>query len=943
MRALQRVLTSALLFASAIASARGADADPRNHWAFRQLVRPAIPRLERAAVTRSPVDAFVLQALEQKKLSLNPEADRATLLRRLSFDLTGLPPKPDEVARFIADPAPEAYSRLVERLLASPHYGERWGKYWLDVAGYADSNGYFNADSDRPLAYKYRDYVIRSFNSDRPFDQFVREQLAGDEVSGYQPGQPLTRDIVDQFTATHFLRNGQDGSSESDGNPDEVRVDRATVLHGTLQLTMNSLLGVTIQCCRCHAHKFEPITAAEYYQLESIFYPAFPAYDAEHWIKPKDRVREMPAGDEAVVWRSHEHQIDVEKARAVQVYASWVESHRPPEAILFHDEFKSPGRLSESWWSPTPESNLPGAIGAVAVDTAKAPAASIEKGTLRIHESNSGDRWLVTRKTFNWRPRREGEWIQASFNLVADRIGGSPPAERVAFFIAAQTADAKGIRRSTGNVLLDGNPAGKAALNIAYPGPHSRVIGEVGESGYRAGHRYGVRVTNVGNQKLRIEQVVDFLTEKNAVTIDAADLPDGAFGFEYCCGRSFIVCDALVESSNPADSSPAPQFVAYNTNAARRARRLRKLLNELESQRLAKPGELACVTDVVQNPTALHVLKRGSYTDPGEAVVPAALRVLSDGPAELRMNVPYPGSTSSGRRLAFARWLTEPQSRAAALLARVMVNRIWQQHFGTGIVATPDNFGLSGSRPTHPALLEYLAGEFRASGWSVKHLHRLIVLSATYRQASAANGPGAALDPDDRLLWRFPLARLDAEAVRDSMLCASGEIAEKMYGPYVMCNRDDEGAVVVREDQEGARRRSLYLQQRRTQVNSLLELFDAPTIVNNCPVRGTSTVPSQSLALLNSSFVRARAVAFAAAARRSPAAPSGSPGTGSASEARIRRAITVAFGRAPTAAEQAASSQFLAQQTASYSANEESAWRDFCQMLLASNAFLYVE
>jgi hypothetical protein len=267
-----------------------------------------------------------------------------------------------------------------------------------------------------------------------------------------------------------------------------------------------------------------------------------------------------------------------------------------------------------------------------------------------------------------------------------------------------------------------------------------------------------------------------------------------------------------------------------------------------------------------------------------------------------------------------------------------MVNRIWQRHFGTGIVATPDNFGLSGARPTHPALLEYLADEFQASGWSVKHLHRLIVLSATYRQASAADGPGVALDPDDRLLWRFPLARLDAEAVRDSMLCVSGEMAEKMYGPYVICNRDEEGAVVVREDQDGAHRRSLYLQQRRTQVNSLLELFDAPTIVNNCPVRGTSTVPLQSLALLNSSFVRARAVAFAAAARRSPAAPAGS-GT----ESRIRGAITVAFGRAPTAAEQAASSQFLAEQTASYSANEESAWRDFCQMLLASNAFLYVE
>jgi hypothetical protein len=520
---------------------------------------------------------------------------------------------------------------------------------------------------------------------------------------------------------------------------------------------------------------------------------------------------------------------------------------------------------------------------------------------------------------------------------VADRIGSSPPAERVAFFIAAQTADSKQVRRSTGNVLLDGNPAGKAAVNVAYPGPNSRGVGEIGESGYRPGHRYGVRVTNVGNHKLRLEQIVDLMTEKNAVTIDAADLPDGAFGFEYCCGRSFIVSNVVVESSNPVDGPRSSRLAAYNKDAARRGRRLRKQLNELDSQRLAKPGELAIVTDVAPNSPALHVLKRGSYTDPGAAVVPAALRVLSDGAGELRVNVPYPGSTSSGRRLAFARWLTAPGSRSAALLARVMANRIWQRHFGTGIVSTPDNFGLSGTRPTHPELLDYLADEFCASGWSVKHLHRLIVLSATYRQASTTSGAGAAVDPDDRLLWRFPLARLDAEAVRDSMLCASGEIAERMYGPYVLCSRDEEGAVVVREDQAGAHRRSLYLQQRRTQVNSLLELFDAPTIVNNCPVRGTSTVPLQSLALLNSSFVRARANAFAAS-RPSPGAR-----TRSETESRIRGAITVAFGREPTTAEQAASSQFLAQQTATYSKNEDAAWRDLCQMLLASNAFLYVE
>jgi hypothetical protein len=937
MHALQRFLTTSALIACTIAAARGADSEPRNHWAFRRLIRPALPAVTQKSAMRSPVDAFLLAGLETKGLSAAPEADRPTLIRRLSFDLTGLPPTPEETARFVADTGPDAYSRVVERLLASPHYGERWGKYWLDVAGYADSNGYFNADSDRPLAFKYRDYVIRSFNRDQPYDQFVREQLAGDELSGYVPGKPLTREMIEKFTATHFLRNGQDGSGESDGNPDEVRIDRATVLQGTLQITMNSLLGVTIQCCRCHEHKFEPIAAAEYYQLQSIFYPAFPAYDAERWVKPKDRVRDMPEGDEAVVWRNHERQIDEEKTRAIKEYVSWVDSHRPAEAILFRDEFKNPGRLHDAWWSPASEAGRPDAIGSVALDSTRAPAGRIKNATLKIHESNSGDRWLVTRKIFNWRPPREGDWIQASFNLVADRIDNSAPAERIAFFIAAQTGDLKG-PKGTGNLLLDGNPAGKAAAHLAYPGPDSRGLGEIGESGYRPGHRYGVRVTNVGNRKLRLEQIVDLLPEKNAITLDAADLPDGAFGFEFCCGRSFVVSDLIVETWASTESSASPRLATYSTDVAKHAQQLHKTLKELDSQRLAKPGELACVTDVVQRPALLHVLKRGSYTDLGETVVPAALRILCDGRSELRVNVPYPGSASSGRRLAFAHWLTTPGSRAGGLLARVMVNRIWQRHFGTGIVATPDNFGLSGTRPAHPQLLEYLADEFVAHGWSVKHLQRLILNSAAYRQSSVAQGRAAAADPDNRLLSRFPLTRLDAEAVRDSMLSVSGEISEKMYGPYVPSGTDEEGAVVVRENQEGAHRRSIYLQQRRTQVDSLLDLFDAPTIVSNCPIRGTSTVPLQSLALLNSNFVRTRAAAFAAASRRSR-----KPLTDLSEQERIRRTIKRAFGREPTISERTASSQFLTKQSATYGAKGDPAWRDFCQMLLASNAFMYVE
>ncbi len=268
------------------AGAPGLPADAGTHWAFVPPRRPALPAARQNGL-RNTVDHFIAAALEEKKLTLSPEADRLTLLRRVAFDLTGLPPSPEEINAFLADAAPGAYERMVGRYLASPHYGERWGKFWLDAAGYADSNGYFNADSDRPLAWKYRDYVIRSFNSDKPFDQFVREQIAGDEMAGYKPGEPVSPEKAELLTATHFLRNAPDGSGESDGNPDEVLTDRMTVLEGNLQVAMNTLLGITIQCARCHEHKFEPIAHEEYYRLQAILYPV---YCPDRWVKPNDRI-----------------------------------------------------------------------------------------------------------------------------------------------------------------------------------------------------------------------------------------------------------------------------------------------------------------------------------------------------------------------------------------------------------------------------------------------------------------------------------------------------------------------------------------------------------------------------------------------------------------------------------------------------------------------------
>src|SRR5262245_31143965 len=279
--------------------------NPESHPAFRPVVRPPVPAVRGAA--RTDVDRFILAALEVKGLGLNPEADRRTLIRRVSFDLTGLPPAPSEIDSFLADNSPGAYERMLDRYLASPAYGERWGKFWLDAAGYADSNGYFDADSNRPFAWRYRDYVVRSMNADKPYDRFVKEQIAGDELAGFVPRGDVTPDMIELLTATHFLRNAPDGTGESDGNPDEVRTDRFTVLEGNVQNVVNCLLGVTVQCARCHGHKFEPVSQAEYYGLQAIF---FPVYNPERWRPPNDRVLAVGKAAQREAWKRQTDLID---------------------------------------------------------------------------------------------------------------------------------------------------------------------------------------------------------------------------------------------------------------------------------------------------------------------------------------------------------------------------------------------------------------------------------------------------------------------------------------------------------------------------------------------------------------------------------------------------------------------------------------------------------
>ena len=940
-----------------IAFANTVTADDKQYWSFRSLQQPPLPAVKDPSRVRTPVDRFVQARLEAGGFSLTKEADRTTLIRRVAFDLTGLPPTQHDVREFDADHSPDAYERMVERFLASPHYGERWGKWWLDVAGYADSNGYFNADSDRPLAYRYRDYVIRSFNADKPFDEFVREQIAGDELSGFDPKQherSATPQMIELLEATHFLRNGPDGSGESDGNPEEVRIDRYYALDGAQQILSSSLLGLTIQCAKCHDHKFEPIPQRDYYQLQAHLFPIF---NLQKWIAPNQRFAYASPPGEVEAWESRQQELEQQVAAARTDFSRWVREHRPTAAALFADDFEGPeSAFAENWSNTAPGDDAPGGTAIVQLVTSNAtkpepPAAVRTNGTLQIVEGGAtGDKWLSTKQAFDWTPNKPGEWIQVTFDLLDNKVRpDEPAAERIAFFLSLCDFNDNG-KIAGGNILFDGNPAGGAAVFVDYPGTDQAQRGAIGTSGYVPGRNFGVRVTNIDGKKFRLEQLVDWIAEDKPLDLPADDLPDGGFGFEFCCGRSFIVDNVVIESSTGKSNDEATQAALKKFREDYDARRkaLTETAQSLQKQQTLRPGKIAWASDLSADPPEVPLLVRGNVMTPGELVPATTLSALTDVAAQERVSdtdrKPDTASRTTGRRTSLANWFTQRDSRAAALMARVQANRIWQRHFGRGIVATTENLGVSGASPSHPELLEWLAVELAgdstssiAQPWSLKRLHRAILNSATYRQDSSLNESALEADPNNRLVWRYPVRRLDAEAIRDGMLSVSGELDRRIGGPYIPTQRSSAAEVLVTETQPGAKRRSIYLQQRRTQTVSLLGLFDAPSVTFNCVQRPTTTMPLQSLSLMNSEFALSRARELAKRLdRESPPDP----------RHRIRLAFELSSGRQPNDEELRHSLQFLEEQTRIYEPSVDAvtrAWSDFCQMLLASNGFLYVE
>jgi mono/diheme cytochrome c family protein len=691
-------------------------AEDRQHWSYLPLHRVDPPAVKNGSWAKTSIDRFILASLESKNLHPNPPADRRTLIRRVYFDMLGLPPKPEEVDSFISDPSPDAYEKLVDRVLASSHYGERWGRHWLDVARYADSDG-MESDADRPDAYHYRDFVIKAFNNDLSYQTFVRWQLAGDE---YEPENPQA------ISATGFLAAAPTEVLTVPMEEERLRL-RFNELDDMAATTANGLLGLTLGCARCHDHKFDAIPTRDYYRIQCAF-----------TTTARDNVLLVPR-DQA------------EKYRAALA-----------------------------------------------------------------------------------------EW------------------------------------------------------------------------------------TN--RQKAAQKKLNDYVAEQKKLKPESSKLSDDAFRKTF------------------SDEQKA-QWES-----------LKKSLDEVEKSKPARPPAALAIADTKPQPEKTFLLNRGDFYAKKDLLQVGFLSVLTNGKsaedyfAAARSAVPANHSTA--QRRAMADWITDTDHGAGALLARVMVNRVWQHHFGEGLVRTVSDFGVRGEKPTHPELLEYLCHEFVSNGWHLKALHRVVLTSAVYTQSDAYQPSAEAVDPDNRLLWRRRPQRVESEILRDTILAVSGTLNGQQFGPAfkppiapeaMQARNTKDPYPKDAKDTPATRRRTVYMFHKRVVQHPFMQAFDGPDAAVTCGRRSVTTVAPQALELLNDSFIRDRAGDFA---KRLISENSGD------NEKCVAAAFRLALSRAPSDAERESSIAFIDRQlqrrserdkAVSAEDNKLKAMTDFCQAIFGLNEFIYVD
>jgi hypothetical protein len=860
-------------------------------WSLAPPDNPAIPNVEHRELVRNPIDAFVLARLESAGLAIGAETDRRSLIRRLSLDLLGLPPLADEIEAFVADRAPDAYERLVDRLLASPHYGQRWARHWLDVARFGESDG-FEYDRLRPNAWPYRDWVVDAFNRDLPYDEFARLQIAGDV---------LKPDNAQAIVATGFLVAGPyDGLMPAAESMRQVmREDEMEDLVGTVSQTF---LGLTVNCARCHDHKFDPIRQADYYRIAA----------ALAGVKRGDR--DMPA---AVPANAHEL-----RAQLAALQAEFEVVDAPARnAILAERSGGAAVRATPQpiarWDFTAGLQDQLGTLTATLVGEAKLSAAGLVlDGRQAYAQTPPLDRTLKAKTLEAWvslanRTQRGGAAISLqtpggdAFDAIV--FGENEPGHWIA------GSDFYRRTQAVGGAEETANPAEFLHLAITYQADGTIAI-------YRNGQPYGK-------------------TYKPAAPAEfAAGRAEIVFGLRHSPARGDKLLAGVVQRAALYDRALSAAEVAASAGELNRVVDKAELVTRLTPEQQTRRKQLSEQIRALESqldPTALkvfavtpqvapvvHRLERGNPLAPAEVVPPGGVQAIS-----AQDDNPLPADAPDAeRRRRLADWIVDPSN---PLFARVMVNRVWHYHFGVGLVETPSDFGFNGGQPAHRDLLDWLTGEFARGGFRLKPLHRAIVTSAAYRQSSRPDPAAVKVDAGNRLLWRYSPHRLEAETVRDAMLLVCGQLNTERGGPGFrdFDTYDQKGTQFYEpRDPEGSafNRRSLYRTWARGGRNPLLDTFDCPDPSVTAPQRGVTTTPLQSLALLNNSFALRMADRFAERVARE---------AGSSLAEQVDRAYLLAYGRAAAQDERTRVEPFVARYGLAA----------LCRALFNSNEFLYVD
>jgi hypothetical protein len=869
-------------------------------WSLQPVAVPPLPAVQNKMWPRNAVDHFVLARLEASRLAPSAEASRHVLIRRLYFDLIGLPPSPDEVSAFVHDLSPVAYETLVDRLLASPHYGERWARHWLDVVRFGESNG-FEHDELRPNAWPYRDWVIRALNQDMPFDEFARWQVAGDVL---RPDDPWATVATGMLVAGGYDSVGQ--QQQSQAMKAVVRQDELEDMIGTVG---QAFLGLTVHCARCHDHKFDPVHQREYYQLAA----------ALAGVHPGQRPADLASADSLAERKASQ-------AELAELQRQLRKLEEPFRQVILAERRKSPG---------------PGTV-------VPAPLARWDFGRgLRdtlgsLHASTVGDAKLSTDGLL-----LTGKSGYAATAPLPRAIKGRTLAGLVQLADLAQKGGAVISLQNLDGGMFDAIVFGERQSGHWMAGSegYTRTQSFQGESertadgapvhfaivyaedgtitAYRNGRPYGKPYKSDGPKSFAAGKAHVVFGLRHAPAQPGRMLA-GTLVQAELFDRPLSAPEVAAVAGSANDYVSEKELLGRLDEATQdRRARVRTRIESLQAALQATAADQFTYAVAPREPALTHMLMRGNPAQKGEVMKAGGVAAPAGSTASFGLSADAPDAE---RRKKLAEWITHPQN---PLFTRVIVNRLWQHHFGAGLVDTPNDFGFNGGRPSHPLLLDWLAGALQRHKYSLKSMHRLIVTSATYRQASAFNAPAHKLDAANRLLWRKSPMRLEAEVVRDSILSVSGQLNGAMAGSgFKDFKVSIRGATYTYEPMDAVgsefQRRSIYRTWPRSGRNALLDAFDCPDPSTATHKRAVTTTPLQALTLLNNAFVLRMADALAQRLQAE---------AGNDVRDQIIRAYRLAYGRTPSEAEMTEVRPMV----------ERHGLFVLCRALFSSNEFVYVD